>query len=108
MRDDFRVGLGSEPMPFGDQAALQCQIILDDAVVDNDDTSFAIPVRVRVFFRRTAMRRPSRVPDTELAGDRFLFKHIFKVLQLARASDHLELAIFDNGDSRGVISPVFE
>ena len=65
-------------------------------------------VRMRVFLCRTAVSRPSCVPDTELAGDRFLLKHILKILQLARTPNNLQLSVLDNGDSRGVISPVFE
>ncbi len=84
MRDDFGVGLGGELVPFGDESALQCQVVLDDAVVRNDDAAFAIPVRMRVFFGRTAVSRPSRVPDAELPGNRLLLKQVFEVLQLAR------------------------
>ena len=42
-------------------------IVLDDAVVD-DDESPVQSVRVGVLHRRTAVGRPARVPDADVAG----------------------------------------
>ena len=108
MRDDFGVGLRCELVSFRDETALQRQVVLNDAVVRNDDAAFAIAMRMRVFFGRTAMSRPARVTESELTGNRFLLEQIFKILQLARTPNDLQLAVLDNGDSRRVIAAIFE
>ena len=70
VRDDLGVGLGDERVPFLLQLLLQIEIVLDDAVVDDDDAAGAVAVRVRVLLGRTAVRRPARVADAVLALER--------------------------------------
>jgi hypothetical protein len=60
--DDFGVGLGDELMAVGGELLLERQIVLDDAVVDDDDLALAVAVRVGVLFGGTAMGGPTGVP----------------------------------------------
>ena len=68
--DDFGVGLGDELVALFFELALQIDVILDDSVVDDDDISGAVAVRVRVFLGGAAMRGPARVSDAVGAVDR--------------------------------------
>ena len=70
VRDDLGVGLGDERVPFLLQLLLQIEVVLDDAVVDDDDAAGAVAMRMRVLFGRAAVRRPARVADAVLAVDR--------------------------------------
>ena len=67
VRDDFRVGLGSELVTLSLQLGLELGEVLDDAVVDDEDLAVAVGVRVCVDVGRLAVRRPARVADAELA-----------------------------------------
>ncbi len=70
MRDDFRIRLGLELVAFFDQLVLQFEVILDDPIVDDDDFSGAISMRVGIFFRGAAMCGPARVSEAIYAVDR--------------------------------------
>jgi hypothetical protein len=52
VRDDLGVGLRLEDVPLRLQLVLQLEVVLDDAVVDDDDLAGAVAVRVRVLFGR--------------------------------------------------------
>ena len=56
--------------PCALQLLLQIEIVLDDAVVDDDDLAGAVAVRMGVLLGRPAVRRPARVADAVVAGDR--------------------------------------
>jgi hypothetical protein len=45
------------------QLVLQIEVVLDDAVVHDDDLPGAVLVRMRVLFRRPAVRGPAGVAD---------------------------------------------
>ena len=70
VRDDFGVGLGLELVPLRRQLALELEIVLDDAVVHDDDAAGAVAMRVRVLFGGPAMRGPARVAEAVHAGER--------------------------------------
>ena len=70
VRDDLGVGLGDEAVAFLLQLPLQIEVVLDDAVVHDDDLARAVAVRVRVLLGRPAVRRPARVADAVLAVER--------------------------------------
>ena len=56
--------------PSFDQLPLQRNVVFDDAVVSDNNPAFAVPMRMRVFFSRTAVRCPARMAQTELPGQR--------------------------------------
>ena len=49
--------------PSATRRAFRDEVVLDDAVVDDDDPSRTVLVRVRVLLARAAVGRPTRVPD---------------------------------------------
>ena len=70
VRDDLGVGFGLELVPLRLQLVLQLEVVLDDAVVHDDDAAGAVAVRVRVLLGRPAVRGPARVADAVQAVDR--------------------------------------
>ena len=70
VRDDLGVGLGDERVPLALQLVLELEVVLDDAVVDDDDAAGAVAVRVGVLLGRPAVRRPARVADAVVAVER--------------------------------------
>ena len=68
--DDLGVGLGDEAVAFLLELPLEIEVVLDDAVVHDDDPARAVAVRVRVLLGRPAVRRPARVADAVLAVER--------------------------------------
>ena len=79
MRDDLGVGFGHKLVALRGEFALQLQIILDNAVMHNDDPPRAIPMRVRVLFRGPSVRGPAGVPDAEAAINGLLAQNLFQV-----------------------------
>ena len=67
VRDDLGVGLGDELVALPLQLLLQIEVVLDDAVVDDDDLAGAVAVRMGVLLGRPAVRRPARVADAVVA-----------------------------------------
>ena len=94
VRDDLRVRLGDERVALGDQLALQLEVVLDDAVVDDDDAAVAVAVRMGVLLGRPAVRGPARVADAELARRAGrLREHVVEARQLAGAAADLHRAV---------------
>src|SRR5579863_2045470 len=108
MRHDLRVRLGDEAMPFRLQLALQLEVVLDDAVVHDDNAAVAVGVRMRIFLGRTPVRRPPRVPDAKLAVDRIPREYVLESGQLARAAPDFHPAVDDDGHAGRVVAPVLE
>jgi hypothetical protein len=107
--DNFCIGFGDELVAFFFEFALQVHIIFNNPVVDDDDIPRAVAVRMRVFFRRPAMRGPARVPNAIGSVDGRLANHFFQVVQLAGSAANLYLSLcVHDGDARGVIPSVFE
>ncbi len=90
VRDHFGVGLGGELVAFVDQLLLQADVVLDDAVVNDDDLAGAVAMGMRVFFRGTAMRGPAGVADAVGAVERLQADDLFQVAQLAFGAAHLQ------------------
>ena len=68
MRNDFRIRLGDELVALTLQLLLELEVVLDDAVVDDDDLLLAVAVRMGVLLGRPAMRRPTGMPKSEVPG----------------------------------------
>src|SRR5215471_5229707 len=72
MRNNFGIRRRFKNVALSDQAFLQFEIIFNDAVVDNDKPAGTIPMGMSIFFRRAAMCRPPRMPDSVFnAGGRY-------------------------------------
>ena len=65
MRDDFRIGVRSKIVPIGLQLVPQFGKVLDDAVVNQRDSTGGITVRVRVLVRGISVGRPARMADAD-------------------------------------------
>src|SRR5256885_340147 len=50
--DDFSIGFGCELVPFFRELSLQRKVVLDDAVVCDNDASLAVTMRMGVLLRR--------------------------------------------------------
>ena len=107
VRHDFRVGLGDEAVTFLLELSLQIEIVLDDPVVHHDDLPCAVAVRVRIFFSRPAVCRPSCVANSVIALERVDGQHLFEAEgKLSGAAPQLNRAIADNRHPRGVVAAV--
>ena len=108
VRDDLRVRLGDERVPFLLELPLQIQVVLDDPVVDDDDAAGAVAVRMRVLLGRPAVRRPARVADAVIP-----FERIVAITSSSRASlpalRRSSIApVADDGDARRVVAAILE
>ena len=108
--DDLGVGFGDELVALRGEFALQIEIVLDDAVVDDDDAAGAVAMGMGILFRGAAMRGPAGVADAEGAVERMLAQNLFQVGELARRAAHLERGAgwAAHGDARRVVAAVFQ
>ena len=77
-------------VPLRLQLVLQLEVVLDDAVVDDDDAAGAVAVRVRVLLGGPAVRGPAGVADAVDAVDRLDPDRVFEVRQLAGRAPQLD------------------
>ena len=108
VRDDLGVGLGDELVALPLQLLLQVEVVLDDAVVDDDDLAGAVAVRVGVLLGRPAVRRPARVADAVVAGDRVGGDDVLEVRQLAGAAPQVDRAVAHDRDAGRVVAAILE
>jgi len=83
--DELGIGLGRELVTFLDKLSLQRDVVFDNAVVNDDDFSSAVAMRVGIFFGRTAVRSPTSVADAVGAIERFEADHLFQFRSLPSA-----------------------
>ena len=96
-------------MTLFDELFLQAEVILDDAVVHDDDLAGAVAMGMGVFLGGAAVGSPSGVPDTIATLKRLQADDFFQVAQLPfRATDLQLVPIAGDGDSSRVISAVLE
>ena len=108
VRDDLGVGVSAERVPGIGEPLLERDEVLDDAVVDDDDPSRAVTVRVGIVLARFAMRRPARVADPEVAGDWLRGEARLEVPELSLRAADLQSVLRDDRDSRAVVAAIFE
>ena len=94
--------------PCALQLLLQIEVVLDDAVVDDDDLAGAVAVRMGVLLGRPAVRRPARVADAVVAGDRIERDDVLEVRQLAGAAAQVDRAVAHHRHARRVVAAIFE
>ena len=94
MSNDLGVGLSDKLVVLLPQVFLEIEVVLDNAVMDDDDAAGAVTVRMRILFRRAPVRRPACVTHAVGAVDGMLTQSIFEVAQLAFGAFDLQLAIF--------------
>ena len=91
VRDQLGVGFGAELVAASEQFGAQLDEVLDDAVVDDGDRAGF--VRMRIFLRRAAVSRPSRVPDSDMAVDGRVGQQMAQVVELAFGAANFELVV---------------
>ena len=69
---DLRVGFRAKGVAGAAQTLLQHLVVLDNAVVDQEEPAGAVGVRVSVGLRRLAVSSPARVGNTHRAFGAFL------------------------------------
>ena len=107
--DDFGICFSGELVAFLNQLLLEGQVVLDDAVVDDDDCAGAVAVRMGVFFAGAAVSGPARVADAIAAFQRLLADNVFEIAQLAfGAADLKAVAVSGDRDARGVLTPILQ
>jgi hypothetical protein len=84
--DDFGVGIGVEPVTLGYELMFEREIILDNAVMDNDDLPGAIAVRMGVLLGGTTVGRPARVTESIVAVDWMFGEGLFQSSELTSAA----------------------
>ena len=109
MRQHLGVGVADQGVPTVREQLFERLVILDDAVVNDRDFSFAAHVRVGVAVAWGAMGGPTGVSDAH-GADRNVLSHMgFKVGDFAFLFLHTKLSFsFQGGDSGAVVPPVFE
>ena len=107
--NDFSVGLCSKAVAFLGKLFLQRDVVLDDAVVDDNNLSGAVAVRMCVLFCRTAMCSPSGMADSIRAVERLQANHFFKVAQLALGTTNLQaVSVAANGNAGRVVPAILQ
>ena len=106
--DDLGVGFRDELVALPLQLVLEVEIVLDDAVVHDDDLPGAVAVGVRVLFSRPAVRRPARVPDAVVARNRVQRDDVLKPRQLAGASPQLDGAVVHDRHPGRVVAAIVQ
>ena len=107
VRDDFGVGLRLELVPLRLQLLLQLEVVLDDAVVDDDDAAGAVAVRVGVLLGGPAVRGPAGVADAVQAVDGLDANRVLEVRQLAGRPAQRDPFRADERHAGGVVAAVF-
>ena len=108
VRDDLGVRLGDELVALALQLVLQVEVVLDDAVVDDDDLARAVAVRVGVLLGGPAVRGPPRVADAVLAFEWLRPDDILEAGQLAGAAPQIDRAVPHHRDARRVVAAILE
>ena len=107
--DDFGVGFRAKLVAFLDQFPLQGDIVLNDAVVDDNNLAGAVAMRVSILLSRATVGSPAGVADAVGAVERIETDHLFQVAQLALGAAHLQaVTIAGDGDSSRVVAAVFQ
>ena len=110
MREDLRIGLALKVMAAALQLFAQLGEVLDDAVVDDGDTTVAAGVGVSVNDGRLAVSGPTGVTDTAGCVAIDIGKLALQTRNLTHAADNVEvrrgaLAHLER-DTRGVIAAI--
>ena len=74
-----------------------------------DNSNTCLYMRMCVLLRWPSMRCPARVAYADVSFERVAMNLFFQINKFANASAHIHLfSSVDDGNSRGVISPVFK
>ncbi|MNX93838.1 hypothetical protein D3C86_1260460 [compost metagenome] len=106
LRHHFGVGLGGEGCTLGAQFVAQFGEVFNDAVMD--DGNAIDEMRVGVGFVRNAVGRPAGVRDANDTRQRLFREPFLQIEQLAFRTAAVHRAIVDGGDTRRIVTAIFE
>jgi hypothetical protein len=99
--DDLSVCFRYKLVALCDKLALQLKIVLNDAVVYDDDFTGAIAVGMRVFLGWTAVCGPARMADSVNAIQRGDADGFLEISQLPGSAANIQAAVFANHGDAG-------
>src|ERR1041385_6632457 len=109
VRDDLSVSFGDEVMIRFAEPFFELQIVLDNAVVNDDDASRAVAMWMRVLFSGTAVCGPARVANAVRAVERTQANDLFEVAQFSFGATDFEVVFFvDDRDTGRVVAAILE
>ncbi len=106
MSDDFAIGLGRKDGPAGSEPLPESPEILDNAIVD--DRHAVRCMRMRIAFRRRAMRCPARMANTDRTVERPVVERLFEIEEFAFRAPSLDFAMRQRCDAGAVVAAIFE
>ena len=106
--ENFGIGLRDKGVSAFDQVLAECLIVLDNAVVDEREASTLVRVGMGIFGGDPAMRGPAGMADACLAVDRVLLDDLRQIRDASDRFSDLDRSAIEDGDSRRVISAVFQ
>ena len=112
VRDDLGVGFADELVAARDQLVLERKIVFHDAVVDDNESSAAIAMRVRILFSGAAVGGPAGVTDAIGSVQRLIVQNFFQVAQFAGRTANVKAggvgSVARDSDAGGIIAAVFQ
>ena len=108
VRHDLAVGFGGEVVALTCKLALELEIVLDDAVVNQHGSARAVPVRMRVAGGRFAVRGPPRMADAIRTIERIVVDGVNQMRQLSRAPADFDRLLLRQRNAGRVVPAILE
>jgi hypothetical protein len=108
MYQDFRIGIGVKNKAFGLEFVAQLLVVLNNAVVNQSDSSIVRVVRVSIGRGWPPMRRPSGMGNRRTTLFPVVMQLGFQHRQFPRRLNDFDFLFTGNRNPSGVISPVLQ
>ena len=95
-------------MAFVLQLIAKLLVVLDDAVVDENDAAALVGVRMGVFAGHRSVGSPARVADPAVAMNRLVDDQLGEVLDATDRLADLEGAVVAEGNTGRIVAAVFQ
>jgi len=106
--DDFCIGFAAKGAALFEKPFLEGGIVFNDAVMDDGDFSGVIEMGVGVDLIGAAMSSPAGVPNPNHCRGNPSGEHFLEIADSSGAFGEMKCAVFEQGNSRRVITAVFE
>ena len=109
MCNDLRIRLRDKLISMLFKLLLKLQIILNNTVMDNNDTLITVKMRMGVRIGRRTMGSPSCMPDPHRSGKRCsVMRQFAQYLKPALRLHHIDLPAVTDCDPRGIIPSILK
>src|SRR5689334_2380349 len=110
MGNNLGVSFSREFVAIFGELLFQTEIVLNDAVVNDDDFAGAVPMRMSIFFRGSAVSSPAGVADAVGSFERLIANGLLKVAQLTFGPANIESTstVVADGNAGGVVSAILQ